>query len=178
MKLNVLQLIKAIFSELYFFGYKLLSFLYWNSRKVRITFNTKVSLKANLHGCSFFGNSVIGEEATIQKYTYGNDVFVQHAIIGEFCSLGPGCKIGLEEHDINNYSTHPSTYNFKIFVESKGKTIIGNHVWIGANAVILQGVKIGNNSVIAAGAVVNKNVSDYEIWGGVPAKLISLRKNT
>jgi acetyltransferase-like isoleucine patch superfamily enzyme len=172
----MIQLIKSILSELYSFGYNILSFIYWNSKNVRITFSTKVSLKANLQGCSFFGKSIIGEEASVKNFTYGNDVFIQHAEIGEYCSLGPGCKIGLEEHDINNYSTHPSQYDFKKFVDKKGKAIIGNHVWIGANVIILQGVKIGNHSVIAAGAVVNKNISDYEIWGGIPAKFISARK--
>lgn len=55
---------------------------------------------------------------------------------------------------------------------------IGEHVtikdnaWIGANAVVLQGVTIGENSVIAAGAVVNKDVPDNCLYGGVPARLI------
>lgn len=48
--------------------------------------------------------------------------------------------------------------------------IIEDEVWIGANTVILQGVKIGHGSVIAAGAVVTKDVPSMEIWGGVPAK--------
>ena len=48
--------------------------------------------------------------------------------------------------------------------------IIGDSVWIGANAVILKSVKIGEGAVIAAGAVVNCDVPAYEIWGGIPAK--------
>jgi acetyltransferase-like isoleucine patch superfamily enzyme len=55
--------------------------------------------------------------------------------------------------------------------------IIGNDVWIGANAVILKGVEIGDGAVVAAGAVVNKPIAAYEIWGGVPAKKIGQRKN-
>jgi acetyltransferase-like isoleucine patch superfamily enzyme len=50
--------------------------------------------------------------------------------------------------------------------------LIGNHVWIGLNAVILKGVTIGNGAVIAAGAVVTSNVPANSIYGGVPAKLI------
>lgn len=52
---------------------------------------------------------------------------------------------------------------------------IGNDVWIGANVVILQGVHIGDGAIIAAGAVVTKDVDDYAIVGGVPAKLIRYR---
>ncbi|MDD3078965.1 MAG: acyltransferase [Paludibacter sp.] len=53
---------------------------------------------------------------------------------------------------------------------------IGEDVWIGANAIILKGVSIGNGAIIAAGAVINKNISPYEIWGGIPAKKIGERK--
>ena len=49
---------------------------------------------------------------------------------------------------------------------------LGSNVWIGANAIILPGVQVGNNSIIAAGAVVNQNVPSNEIWGGVPANFI------
>ena len=54
---------------------------------------------------------------------------------------------------------------------------IGHHCWIGTGATILQGVKIGDGAVVAAGAVVNKDVCPYEIVGGVPAKCIGTRKN-
>ncbi|GAB3932153.1 hypothetical protein GCM10028827_30120 [Mucilaginibacter myungsuensis] len=52
---------------------------------------------------------------------------------------------------------------------------IGNDVWIGSNAIIMDGVTIGNGAVIAANSVVTKDVGDYEIVGGVPAKLIKKR---
>ena len=54
--------------------------------------------------------------------------------------------------------------------------IIGNDVWIGAHSVVLAGVKIGDGAVVAAGAVVNKDVEPYTIVGGVPAKLLGIRK--
>ncbi len=53
---------------------------------------------------------------------------------------------------------------------------IENGVWIGARAVILDGVTVGNNSIVAAGSIVNKDVPPYSIVGGVPAKLIKTRK--
>ena len=53
---------------------------------------------------------------------------------------------------------------------------IGNKVWIGSNATILPGVTIGDGAIIAAGAVVTKDVPDYAIVGGNPAKIIRMRK--
>jgi galactoside O-acetyltransferase len=56
-----------------------------------------------------------------------------------------------------------------------GQIIIGNDCWIGANAVIARNVKIGDHSIVAAGAVVTKDVEPFAIVGGVPAKLIRKR---
>lgn len=50
--------------------------------------------------------------------------------------------------------------------------IIGNNVWVGANVTILKGVKIGNNTIIAAGAVVNKNCDPYSVYAGIPARKV------
>lgn len=52
---------------------------------------------------------------------------------------------------------------------------VGHHCWIGTGATILQGVTIGDGSVVAAGAVVTKDIPPYEVWGGVPAKFIRKR---
>ena len=57
------------------------------------------------------------------------------------------------------------------------KIIIEDNVWIGANAVIIGGVRVGTGSIIGAGAVVTKDVKPYSVMGGVPAKLIHKRKN-
>ena len=54
--------------------------------------------------------------------------------------------------------------------------VIGDDVWIGVNVVILRGVRIGDGAVIAAGAVVAKDVPENEIWGGVPARFIRKRE--
>jgi len=60
-------------------------------------------------------------------------------------------------------------------ISSKGPIRIGHDVWIGAGAVLLSGVSIGNGAVIGANAVVTKNFPPYSILGGVPAKLIGFR---
>ncbi|ELA7570041.1 CatB-related O-acetyltransferase [Vibrio alginolyticus] len=61
------------------------------------------------------------------------------------------------------------------YIDSKGEIVIGNDVWIGVNAIILSGVKIGHGSIVAAGSVVTKDVPDYSIVGGNPAKVIKYR---
>ncbi|MCK5676883.1 MAG: acyltransferase, partial [Flavobacteriaceae bacterium] len=60
---------------------------------------------------------------------------------------------------------------------TKKDTIIGNDIWIGANVSIMSGVKIGNGCVIAAGSVVTKDIPDFSVIGGVPAKIIKNRKS-
>lgn len=53
---------------------------------------------------------------------------------------------------------------------------IGHHCWLGTGAIVLQNVSIGNGAVVAAGAVVTKDIPEYEVWGGVPAKFIRTRE--
>lgn len=167
-----MKLIKAILSDFLLFFERVFSYLFWNAKGVRITFSCNISRKAKIaKGCVFSGHSVITENAQIGAFTYGYNVNINNSIIGEYCSLAPDIKVGLDEHPLDEISTHPHFY--KKIVQKKA--VIGNHVWIGANAVILCGVVINNNAVIAAGAVVNKNVDDYVIVGGVPAKEIGKR---
>jgi acetyltransferase-like isoleucine patch superfamily enzyme len=107
----------------------------------------------------------IGNNVGISEYCYfgirGN------LIVGDDVIIGPGVKIFTENHsiDLNHLP-------FRLQDEMRKEVIIGNNVWIGASSVILPGVNIGDNVVIAAGAVVNKNVPPNSLYGGVPAKLI------
>lgn len=163
------SLFKAIISDLFLFFKKIISYTYWNSKGVRITINCQISLKAHIaRSCVFTGETIITSEASIGYKTYGHSVYIHNANIGEFCSLGPNCKVGLDEHRLDTYSTHPYSYE-KL---NQAKVNVKNHVWIGTNAVILAGVCIEDHSVIAAGAVVTKDVEFNSIVGGVPAKFI------
>jgi virginiamycin A acetyltransferase len=117
------------------------------------------------------------------------------ASIGRFCSVGPGVAIGDGEHPLSFMSTHQFQYGGKGFdfwpdfakhkaqiaIEAadlkRSPPVIGNDVWIGANAFIGRGVNIGHGAVVAAGAVVVSDVPPYQIYGGVPAKLIRPRFN-
>lgn len=117
-----------------------------------------------------------------------------NARIGAFCSIASNVKTVIDTHPIRNFvSTSPvfystgkqcgttyvkkSQFDEQLYADAEKRygVIIGNDVWIGENVLILGGVSIGNGSVIAAGAVVTKNVEPYSIVGGVPAKEIRKR---
>ena len=131
----------------------------------------------------------------------GNNVKIGHSVyltyidncelgsnisINEFCSIG--CKGGVKIGDnvsIAHRSTILSTsHNIPSktsLIKDSGvitkKTIIGNDVWIGAGVVITAGVTIGNGVVIGANSVVTKDIPDYSIYAGSPAKLIRKRND-
>lgn len=108
-------------------------------------------------------------------------------IIGKFCSIARGAKF------IFNCANHTlkslSTYTFPLFYEewglpkervaeawdNKGDIVIGSDVWIGFEAMIMAGVRVGDGAIIGAGAVVTKDVAPYAIVGGVPAREIKKR---
>lgn len=109
---------------------------------------------------------------------------VAYADIGKFCSIATGVKIGIAEHPTNLLSTNSVFYlehslneNFRNEIEYTPytHTKIGNDVWIGEKALIMSGLTIGDGAIIAAHAVVTKDVPPYAIVGGVPAKVIKYR---
>lgn len=125
--------------------------------------------------------------------------------IGRFCSIGANCSIGAGEHDLNCISASivfemnnnerfnkfcSLTDDVNYFTEMREKlkisklrgaerirkkTIIGNDVWVGTGAIIMQGITIGDGAVIASGSVVTKDVPPFAIVGGVPSKIIRYR---
>ncbi len=124
----------------------------------------------------------------IDKYTYvGINTWVVNADVGRFCSIATDVNIGLAEHTIKFLSTSPifteshnalreSWTKENIVIPTK-RTYIGNDVWIGFRALIKGGIRIGDGAIIGAGAVVTKDVPDYAIVAGVPAKIIRYRFN-
>jgi acetyltransferase-like isoleucine patch superfamily enzyme len=126
-------------------------------------------------------------KSKIGKCTYlANESVVNFSEVGAFCSIGPQTIIGgLGSHPTNWLSTHPAFYSCdhqsgviftetNIFDEYK-PTHVGNDVWIGTRAVVLDGVRVGDGAIVAAGAVVTKDVPPYSIVGGVPARIIRYR---
>lgn len=100
-------------------------------------------------------------------------------VIGCYCSIADGVKFIINnEHPTNLLSTYPfQTRILGMGTESfsKGDIVIGDDVWIGLDAKIMSGVTIGQGAIIAAGAVVTREVPPYAIVGGIPAKVIKYR---
>ncbi|MBP0903726.1 CatB-related O-acetyltransferase [Mariniflexile gromovii] len=148
--------------------------------------SNSIVINGTLSKYTFLGVNCAFSNSTLGKFSYINDFSaINNAEIGKFCSIGPSVKVGYGTHPVNFLSTSPIFYSSKpmfgiaLTKEEKykqnGKTTIGNDVWIGANVFLIDGVTIGNGSIIAAGAVVTKDVPDYAIVGGVPAKIIKYR---
>ncbi len=91
-----------------------------------------------------------------------------HVILHENVGMGPNCVIYTHGH-IKTENSHLPIWKDQV---KNGPVEINENVYIGTNVIILPGVSIGNNSIIAAGSVVNKSVPDNELWGGIPAKRI------
>lgn len=107
-----------------------------------------------------------------RNITVGRDVFINaccHFQDHGGVTIGDGCQIG--------HNVVFATLNHGLSPEDRQNTypapiVLGRNVWVGSNATILQGVTVGDDAVIAAGAVVTKDVEPATVVGGVPAKVI------
>lgn len=108
------------------------------------------------------------------RVTFGKHVFINHSAIlsasggivfEDGVLVAPGCRIATINHDFNERHTK---YTY-------GKVTIKKNAWIGMNVTICPGVTIGTYAVVAAGAVVTKDIPDYAVAGGVPAKVIKMQ---
>lgn len=143
--------------------------------------DSKIQSNVYVHDRSIITNSHIG------SFTYiADNARISQAVIGKFCCIGQNCLINLARHPSRDFiSSHPIffstrkqvgiTFADKDYFEEEKPVKIGNDVWTGANVIILGGLTIGDGAIIAAGAVVTKDVPPYAIYGGVPAKLIRYR---
>lgn len=134
-------------------------------------------------------NDFIADPLLFEKNNvlYHYPIHKEKLIIGKFCSIACGMKFLF--NCANHTQKSLSTYTFPLFYEeweleksnittawdNKGDIVIGNDVWIGYEAVIMAGVHIGDGAIIAARAVVTKDVPPYTIVGGTPAKEIRKR---
>lgn len=143
-------------------------------------------MNSRINEWAALGSDVAFDSSSLGSYSYiASGALLTGTSVGLFCSIGPGVVCGYGDHPANWISSSPvfyspnqqcgttflSTSNFK----ECEPVIIGNDVWIGANAVIRNGVAIGHGAIVGAGACVVCDVPPYSIMGGVPAKLIRMR---
>ncbi|WP_167615893.1 CatB-related O-acetyltransferase [Maribellus sediminis] len=149
----------------------------------------------------FLKNTIKNPNIIVGDYTYYDDFDDVHnfeknvkyhfdfvgdkLIIGKFCMIASGATFIMNGG--NHLTDAISSYPFSIFggdwsnamdgksFPYKGDTIIGNDVWIGHNAVIMPGVKIGDGAIVATNSTVTKDVEPYSIVGGNPARTIRKR---
>jgi len=159
----------------------------------KCTVESPVSLMAGMYGIGSIGAFT---------YTSGNFVSASTKSIGRFCSIAPDVVISDYQHPpsmltVNNiafgWGTQWNSGFHAVQGDSpdivarrklanasmwKGETIIGNDVWIGRRAQIMNGVKVGDGAIIAAGAIVTRDVAAYTIAAGVPARTVRERFST
>lgn len=139
--------------------------------------------------CEILGDTAI-EYAELGDYSYlGPGCMVADASIGKFCAIAAQVRIGAPNHPLDRPSQHRFTYcpeyysadaerDHGFFRERRAdRVVIGNDVWIGHAVIVMPGVTVGDGAVLAAGAVVTRDVAPYTIVGGVPGKQIRERFN-
>lgn len=113
------------------------------------------------------------------SYIRSGGELINVSSIGRYCSIGNGVILGQERagHPLNWVSSHPFQYTGTgLNYENLGPpATIGHDVWIGRDAIIMEGVRVGIGAVIAARSVVTNDVPDYAIVAGVPARIIRYR---
>ena len=149
-------------------------------RDTKMSGNITVGDHCKLNEVILTGNITIGRYTSIWGPNALLIAKINKIKIGKFCSIARNVSFQEFDHNHKKITTYYMGQNF--FYEkwdnetvSKGDIEIGNDVWIGANAIILSGAKVGNGCIIAANSLVNSNIPDYAIVGGTPAKVLKYR---
>jgi phosphonate metabolism protein (transferase hexapeptide repeat family) len=139
--------------------------------------------------CEILGETVF-EYSELGDFSYlGEGCMISDTRIGRFCAIAARVRIGAPNHPIDRPSLHRFTYCPEYYCETASRdasffhdrrgdrVVIENDVWIGHAVIVLPGVTVGNGAVLAAGAIVTRDVAPYTIVAGVPARPIRERFN-
>lgn len=174
----IINLLKKIF-----YAYKRRKYKKNNSIEKSCVFGSNVKIS----NCIFDSHSRAAEYSSIHNTevgcysSLGRYSKIVYTKIGKYCAISWDVTINAVSHPHTHLTINAFPYVPRVgnFVTQRNQTynevIIKNDVWIGANSVIMPGVIIGNGAIIGAGAVVTKDVPDYAIVVGVPAKVIKYR---
>ncbi|WP_375324227.1 CatB-related O-acetyltransferase [Flagellimonas sp. GZD32] len=201
---ELLTLSKDTIGHIYFmtgvFLKNIYAFLYKkriaNKYRLRLDRDVTIDKKTTFEGQNALikGSSLISSHIGFGSYIAERGS-IRHCKIGKYCSIGPDVKCVFGKHPTSKFvSTHPAffsvqeqagfTYtNEQLFEEyetpsdpdGKFQITIGNDVWIGAAATLMDGITIGDGAIVAANALVTNDVPPYSIVGGIPAKIIKKR---
>ena len=197
----MIELVSELLSPLFYKS----KYFYYRAKNPTLSLSIKSKIRKNLvfgKNVSIGKNTLVSDTTIGDNVTIQHDCCLINVLIGDFsyiasgtqldltqigrfCSLGPQILGGCGGHPIDLVSTNPMffstftqsgiTFATKDCFEDREDILIGHDVWIGARAFIKDGIKVGNGAVVAAGAVVVKDVPDYAIVGGTPAKIIRYR---
>jgi acetyltransferase-like isoleucine patch superfamily enzyme len=162
--------------------------------KSHISHNASLGSNIYLEGCNLISNGCSIDKCYFGYSSYiGKNTCLYNVKIGKYTSIGPNVINVVGRHPTKKYvSTHPAFFSVQKqvgytyvdkqefnefgFANSTNNAVaIGNDVWIGANAIILDGITIGDGAIIGAGCVVNKDVKPYEICVGNPMRVVRKR---
>ena len=126
-------------------------------------------------GIAILPGARVDRASTIGQYAYiGLESFIAKAKIGPYATIGHRAIIGPGDRPTDGHALSVFAYAHEPNA-LEDSCEIGPDAWIGANAVVLRGVRVGTSAIVAAGAVVTKDVPDFGIVGGVPAAFIRFR---
>ncbi|MDC3073474.1 acyltransferase, partial [Prochlorococcus sp. AH-716-O13] len=164
--------------------------LYYNKRSAKSFLNNrfetglKIEYPKNLelgsssyfgYGCKIYASEFskvsIGSNCEFNSNVMINARGGGSILIGNNVLIGPNVVLRSSDHAFDKLQENITNQGMK-----DGNILIKDNVWIGSNCVLLQNITIGEGSVVAAGAVVTKDIEPYSVVGGVPAKVIKKRK--
>ncbi len=156
-----------VFFQDYFSNYWInkIPFYFIRHQYYKFVMGIKIGRGSSIHmNCFIYGTNIrIAENSTINRNCYLDGR--GELIIGNKVSISPEVQLITEDHDYNSVS----------FAGRSRHVIIEDYVWIGTRVIILPGVHIGKGAVVCAGAVVTKNVGEYDVVAGIPAVKIKER---